>query len=83
MAYDYAKRLNEPFYIADVASEIGNYYLLRKDFENAYKYFMQAKDSAKTSMSKENTQKFDSKIEYLKKFVSGEDFAKLEEKYGK
>jgi hypothetical protein len=44
---------------------------------------MQAKDSAKTSMSKENTQKFDSKIEYLKKFVSGEDFAKLEEKYGK
>ena len=83
LAYDYAKRLNEPFYIADVASEIGNYYLLRKDFENAYKYFMQAKDSAKTSMSKENTQKFDSKIEYLKKFVSGEDFAKLEEKYGK
>lgn len=82
-AYDYAKQLNEPFYIADVSSEIGNYYLLRKDFENAYKYFVQAKNTAKTSMVKDNTEKFDSKLEYIKKFVSSEEFAKLEEKYGK
>lgn len=82
-AYNYAKELNEPFYIADVSSEIGNFYLLRKDFENAYKYFVQAKNTAKTSMTKDNAQKFDSKIEYLKKFIPQEEFAKLEEKYGK
>ena len=82
-AYRYAKQLNEPFYIADVSSEIGNYYLLRKDFENAYKYFVQAKNTAKTSMTKDNTEKFNSKLEYIKKFVSGDEFAKLEEKYGK
>ena len=82
-AYNYAKELNEPFYIADVSSEIGNFYLLRKDFENAYKYFVQAKNTAKTSMTKDNAQKFDSKIEYLKKFTPQEEFAKLEEKYGK
>ena len=82
-AYNYAKELNEPFYIADVSSEIGNFYLLRKDFENAYKYFIQAKNTAKTSMTKDNAQKFDSKIEYLKKFIPQEEFDKLEEKYGK
>ncbi len=82
-AYNYAKELNEHFYIADVSSEIGNFYLLRKDFENAYKYFVQAKNTAKTSMTKDNAQKFDSKIEYLKKFIPQEEFAKLEEKYGK
>jgi len=82
-AYNYAKQLNEPFYIADVSSEIGNYYLLRKDFENAYKYFIQAKNTAKTSMSKDNAEKFDSKTEYIKKFVSPDEFAKLEKKYGK
>ena len=82
-AYNYAKELNEPFYIADVSSEIGNFYLLRKDFENAYKYFVQAKNTAKTSMTKDNAQKFDSKIEYLKKFIPQDEFDKLEEKYGK
>lgn len=82
-AYNYAKELNEPFYITDVSSEIGNFYLLRKDFENAYKYFMKAKNTAKTSMTKDNAQKFDLKIEYLKKFIPQEEFAKLEEKYGK
>lgn len=82
-AYNYAKELNEPFYIADVASEIGNFYLLRKDFENAYKYFVEAKNTAKTYMSKDNAERFDSKPEYIKKFVKPEEFAKLEEKYGK
>lgn len=82
-AYNFAKQLNEPFYIADVVSEIGNYYLLRKDFENAYKYFVQAKNTAKTSMTKDNAEKFGSKAEYIKKFVSPDVFVKLEEKYGK
>lgn len=82
-AYSYAKQLNEPYYIADLSLEIGNYYLLRKDFENAYQYFVQAKNTAKTSMSKDNAEKFDSKTEYIKKLVPNQEFAKLEEKYGK
>ena len=63
--------------------EIGNFYLLRKDFENAFKYFVIAKNTAKTSMSKDNSEKFESKIEYLKKFVSHDQFEKLWEKYDK
>ena len=82
-ALNYAKQLSEPYYIADAALEIGNFYLLRKDFENAFKYFVIAKNTAKTSMSKDNSEKFESKIEYLKKFVSHDQFEKLREKYDK
>lgn len=82
-AYHYAKELNEPFYITDICSEIGNYFLLRKDFDNAYKYFNLGKNTAKTSMTKDNTNKFESKIEYLKKMVSPDEFEKLREKYDK
>ena len=82
-AYHYAKELNEPFYITDICSEIGNYYLLRKDFDNAYKYFSMGKNTAKTSMTKNNTNKFESKIEYLKKIISPDEFEKLREKYDK
>ncbi len=82
-AFNYAKQLSEPYYIADVALEIGNFYLLRKDFENSFKYFVIAKNTAKTSMSKDNSEKFESKIEYLKKFISQEQFENLREKYDK
>ena len=82
-AFNYAKQLSEPYYIADVALEIGNFYLLRKDFENSFKYFVLAKNTAKTSMSKDNSEKFESKIEYLKKFISQEQFENLREKYDK
>ena len=83
LAYHYAKELNEPFYITDICSEIGNYFLLRKDFDNAYKYFSLGKNTANTSMTKDNTNKFESKIEYLKKMVSPDEFEKLKEKYDK
>ena len=83
LAYNYAKELNEPFYIADVSMEIGNYYLLRKDFENAFKYFVHAKNTAKTSMLRNDLDKFNSKLEYLKKFIPQEEFEKLRVKYEK
>ena len=82
-AYYYAKQLNEPFYIADLASEIGNYYLLRKDFENAYKYFVLAKNTSKTSILDENVENFKSKLDYIEKLVSHEEFLRLEKIYGK
>ena len=82
-AFDYAKQLNEPFYIADVSAEIGNFYLLRKNYEGAYKYFIQARDIAKTSMSEDNANGFQVKIDYLKKNISNLELEKLQDKYGK
>lgn len=82
-AHEYAKQLNEPYYMSDSASEIGNYYLLRKDFENAYKYFIEAYQTAKNSSSKDNSEKLLSKIDYLKLFVKEEKFKEFQGKYGK
>ena len=82
-AYNYAKQLNEPYYMSDSASEIGNYYLLRKDFENAYKYFALAYDTIKNSSAKDNSEKLLSKMDYIKLFVSEEQFKEFQEKYGK
>ena len=81
-AHEYAKQLNEPYYMSDSASEIGNYYLLREDFENAYKYFIEAYNTAKNSSSKDND-KLLSKIDYLKLFVKEEKFKEFQDKYGK
>ena len=82
-AHEYAKQLNEPYYMSDSASEIGNYYLLRKDFESAYKYFIEAYQTAKNSNPKDNSEKLLSKIDYLKLFVKEEKFKEFQEKYGK
>ena len=83
-AYSYAKKLNEPLYIKDISIEIGNFYILRKDYENAYKYYINAKNIINTSMPKDNVQEFDSQADYyLKKLIPPEELAKLEEKYGK
>lgn len=82
-AYYFAKKLNEPYYITDLAFEIGNYYLLRKDFDNAYKYFILARNTAKISLLKDNEERFDSKLDYIKKYTSLEEYKELENKYGK
>lgn len=82
-AHKYAKQLNEPYYMADSSSEIGNWYLLRKDFENAYKYFIEAYNTSKNSSTKDNNEKLQSKIDYLKLFVTEDKFREFQEKYGK
>ena len=66
-AHSYAKKLKEPYYIADISYEIGNYYLLRKDFQNALKYMEEALNVAQNSLSKEDTSRILSKIDYIKK----------------
>ncbi len=82
LSMDYAKQLNEPYYIADVASEIANYYLLRKDFENSYVYYKQALDISSGTSSNDNVEKIRSRLEYIKRFVGEELYKKLQEKHG-
>ena len=82
-ALEYAKLLKEPFYIAGASLEIGDFYYLRKDFENAYKYFIEAYKVAKISFTQDNLDKIVSRIEDLRKRVKEDEFLKLQEKYGK
>ncbi len=82
-ALEYAKILNEPFYIVRANLEIGDFYILRKDLEQAYKYFISAYDVAKHSFSKDNLDKVSARIENLKLRVNEEDFKILQERYGK
>lgn len=70
-AYNYAKKLKEAYYIADIAYEIGNYYLLRKDFKNSLKYMQEALNIARESLSKDDTARITSKIEYINKYNKG------------
>ena len=79
---EYAKELNEAFYMADIDSEIANYYLLRKDYENAYKYLHQALEVARTSLSQDNAQKFVQKVQYLQKFIPQDKIGQYRVKYG-
>ncbi|MBD5401927.1 hypothetical protein HDR58_03875 [bacterium] len=82
-AYKYAQQINEPFYIAGALLELGDFYLYKKDFEHAYKNFVEANSIAQISFSKENTAKIKSRIEEIKHRITEQEFNKLQEKYGK
>lgn len=82
-ALEHAKLINEPFYIAGASLEIGDFYFLRKDYEKAYDYFIQAYQIAKISFSKDNINKIISRIEDIQKRVTEQQMNLFEEKYGK
>jgi len=82
-ALGYAKQLNEPFYIAGANLQLGDFYILRKDFEHAYKYFIAAYNVAKHSFSKDNLDKIESRIDDIKLRIKEDEFKILQEKYGK
>ena len=79
----YAKQLNEPFYIAGACLELGDYYLLRKNMEKSYKYFVDAYEIAKHSFSKDNLDKILSRLDDIKRLISEQEFKLLQDKYGK
>ena len=70
MAYSFAKKLNEPYYIVDTSYEIGNYYLIRKEFSLALKYMEEALRVATSSLPEEDAVRIVSKIDYIKKLNS-------------
>lgn len=82
-ALEYAKILKEPFYIAGASIEIGDFYFLRKKFELAYKYFMDAYKVAEKSLKKDNLDKIQARMNDVKRRVSEEQFKQLQDKYGK
>lgn len=82
-ALSYAKQLNEPFYIAGASLELGDYYMLRRDVDGAYRYFILAYNVAKKSFTKDNLNKIQSRIDDIKHRLNEQDFKKLQEKYGK
>lgn len=82
-ALEYAKLLKEPFYIAGAMLEIGDFYYLRKNYDNAYKYFIDAYRVAKTSFTQDNLNKITSRINDLQKRIKSDEYLRLQEKYGK
>lgn len=82
-AYEYAKILKEPFYIAGASLEIGDFYFLRRNNEMAYKYFITALNVAKDSFSKDNLDKISSRIEDIKKRITSQELETYQRKYGK
>lgn len=81
-ALAYAKKLNEPYYIVSALVELGDFYLLRKDFEKAYHNFIQAYDIAKHSFSKDNLDRVQARIGEIQRRIKVEDFKALQDKYG-
>jgi hypothetical protein len=79
-ALSYAQILDDDYYIASTNLELGDFYFVRKNNENAYKYFVQA---SKTSLSKENLENINSRIEDIKRRVSEQVFNDYQVKYGK
>lgn len=69
IARKYAKELNDPYYIADISIELGNFYLLRKKYDKSLEEFNKAYEIAQNSFSKDNIDKILSKIEYVKKLI--------------
>lgn len=82
-ALEYAKELKEAFYIANASLELGDYFFVRKNIEQAYKYFIEAYKIAQKSFTKENLNKIESRLEDIKRQVSEEQYQTLQDKYGK
>ncbi len=82
-ALDYAKKLNEPFYVTDTAIEIGNHFLLRKEYEKAYKYFALALYTDNMYQTKINSENIKSKIGIIEQHIPNSEFQTLKAKYDK
>ena len=82
-ALEYAKQLNEPFYIVSTILDIADFYSLRRNFEIAYKNLIEAHSVAKTTLTQDNLDKINSMLDELKKRITGTDLMRFQAKYGK
>ncbi|MCM1339432.1 MAG: tetratricopeptide repeat protein [Muribaculaceae bacterium] len=82
-ALEYAQKLNETFYIANASLELADYYFLRKNYENAYKYSIQAYNVAQSSFTKDNLNKITSRLDDIKRRIPETLLNQYQEKYAK
>lgn len=82
-ALNYAQKLNDPFYIAQIHLELGDFYIQKHKNELAYQNFLKALNIGKKSFTKENLEKVELRFKDMQKSLSKEQYEKLQEKYGK
>ena len=79
-ALEYAKQLNEPFYIVSTKLEMADFCSLRRNFEMTYKYLIEAYKLAQNTLTKENSTKITSRLEDLKKRITSTDLMRYQAK---
>ena len=82
-ALEYARQLNEPFYIVSTFLELADFYSLRRNFEFAYKNLIEAYKLAKTTLTQDNLDKIVSRLDELRKRITVADLMRFQAKYGK
>lgn len=82
-ALEYAKQLNEPFYIVSTDLALADFCSLRRYFELAYKHLIDAKNLAKESLTGDNIDKIEERIDEFKKRITAAALMRYQKKYGK
>lgn len=82
-ALQYAQQLNDSFYIVSTNLELSDFYSLRKNMEFAYKYLIEAYKLAKTTLTQDNLDKINNRLEELKKRITVAELMRYQAKYGK
>ena len=81
-SFEYASILNEAYYIIDTAIEIGAHFIVRKNLEEAYKYYIKAHNTAKSNLNIGGLNEIEEKIRYIQSKISETEFKHFQEKYG-
>ena len=76
---DYAKKLNDIFYIISATLEIGDYHYDSNKNEIALKYYLEALEMAQNNLSKDNIYKIEVRINDIKMKLGAEKFDALVE----
>ena len=77
-ALEYAKKMNESFYIISTNLALGDFYFNRKDNEKAFNYYKEALNLAQSGATVENIEKIKLRISDIKLRIGEERFNELE-----
>ena len=77
-ALEYAKKMNESFYVISTNLALGDFYFNRRDNEKAFKYYKEALNVAQSSATVENIEKIKLRINDIRLRIGEERFNELE-----
>ena len=77
-ALEYAKKMNESFYLISTNLALGDFYFNRRDNEKAFKYYKEALNVAQSSATVENIEKIKLRINDIRLRIGEERFNELE-----